>query len=259
MAVSVDIYTRIAHPIRREMILYLGEKGPSRYTDITRDLHISVGSFYHHLRILGDLVEKGADGRYVLTPKGYEVYKMILGGEEPIGRLQSLIKPLNPIYDVLSLRPLLKTTVKGLKGEKVLAVALTLTVLLASYEWGTAAVLHSAYRFQQPVSVVLTALSILGLWGLAEAMSRLYKGRKTSLESLIGVVIAHIPILIYGAVLPMLAGMHEAVGKLSYLLAQLMSLLIYVETLSSVRGLRMPHAAAIGLLTAYIGLLILLI
>ena len=56
---------------RSKIILLLQEKGSLSYTDLMNALGIAnTGKLNYHLKVLGDLVSKNADGLYFLTEKG---------------------------------------------------------------------------------------------------------------------------------------------------------------------------------------------
>ena len=56
---------------RRKVILTLDEKGSATYTELMESLGIvSTGTLNYHLKVLGDLLEKDATERYILTEKG---------------------------------------------------------------------------------------------------------------------------------------------------------------------------------------------
>lgn len=56
---------------RRNIVLNLSKKGPLAYVELMNLLEITnTGKFNYHLRILGNLVEKGEDGKYHLTDRG---------------------------------------------------------------------------------------------------------------------------------------------------------------------------------------------
>jgi DNA-binding transcriptional ArsR family regulator len=64
---------------RRKIILLLHEKGSLSYTDLMDTLSIvSTGTLNYHLKVLGDLLSKNADGKYTLTEKGKLASRLLL-------------------------------------------------------------------------------------------------------------------------------------------------------------------------------------
>jgi hypothetical protein len=61
----------LKHPIRRRIVVALSERESMSYMDLMSLVEATnTGKFNYHLKILGDLIEKDRDGRYVLTEKG---------------------------------------------------------------------------------------------------------------------------------------------------------------------------------------------
>jgi hypothetical protein len=61
----------LRNPTRRKIILYLSDKGSISYVDLMNSVEITnTGKFNYHLKILGDLLEKGENGKYSLSEKG---------------------------------------------------------------------------------------------------------------------------------------------------------------------------------------------
>ena len=61
----------LKHPVRRKIILALFERKNLSYVDLMNFVGVAnTGKFNYHLKILGDLIEKDQNGRYVLTEKG---------------------------------------------------------------------------------------------------------------------------------------------------------------------------------------------
>jgi len=61
----------LKHPVRRKIILALFERKNLSYVDLMNFVGVSnTGKFNYHLKILGDLIEKNENGRYILTEKG---------------------------------------------------------------------------------------------------------------------------------------------------------------------------------------------
>jgi hypothetical protein len=61
----------LKHPIRRRIVVALSERENMSYVDLMNLVEATnTGKFNYHLKILGDLIEKNQDGKYVLTEKG---------------------------------------------------------------------------------------------------------------------------------------------------------------------------------------------
>jgi hypothetical protein len=64
---------------RRRIILQLQEKGSITYVDLMKILGITnTGKMNYHLKVLGDLIGKNEDGKYVLTEKGKLATRLLL-------------------------------------------------------------------------------------------------------------------------------------------------------------------------------------
>jgi DNA-binding HxlR family transcriptional regulator len=64
---------------RRRIVLLLNEKGSLSYTDLMNSLEIvSTGMLNYHLKVLGPLLTKNAEGQYALTDKGKLASRLLL-------------------------------------------------------------------------------------------------------------------------------------------------------------------------------------
>jgi hypothetical protein len=64
---------------RQRIVPLLHEKGSSSYVDLMRDANItSTGKMNYHLKVLGSLITKTADGQYTLTDKGKVASQLLL-------------------------------------------------------------------------------------------------------------------------------------------------------------------------------------
>jgi hypothetical protein len=65
-------------PTRRDILLHLSRNDPLTYVELMDFLKITnTGKFNYHLKILGDLIEKGEDGKYRLTEKGNTAIELL--------------------------------------------------------------------------------------------------------------------------------------------------------------------------------------
>jgi len=90
---SVDpelVYTILGSATKRKIILFLGERGKASFTELKRELKISVGNLYYNLDSLSQLITKDENRKYMLTPHGQYVYRIIM---EESRRISSYLKP----------------------------------------------------------------------------------------------------------------------------------------------------------------------
>lgn len=79
------IYQALGNPHRRRIIMLLGENPDGlAFSELKRELNLSVGTLYYNLDQLGDLVHQKSDKRYALTEKGFIAYKMLKSDIERI-------------------------------------------------------------------------------------------------------------------------------------------------------------------------------
>ncbi|MCS7139519.1 MAG: helix-turn-helix domain-containing protein [Candidatus Nezhaarchaeota archaeon] len=81
------VYRALGNPHRRRIILLLGDNPDGLvFSELRRELNLSVGSLYYNLDQLKGLVHQKSDKRYVLTEKGVIAYKMLKSDVERVKR-----------------------------------------------------------------------------------------------------------------------------------------------------------------------------
>lgn len=74
---------------RRKIILLLTENGSLSYTTLLSSLAVvNNGRLNYHLKVLGDLLTKDADGQYLLSERGRLASKLLLESSEQQSALQ---------------------------------------------------------------------------------------------------------------------------------------------------------------------------
>ncbi len=71
------ILSVLSHPIRREILLDLSEKGESSFTDLLNLLKVDTGKLSFHLRSLTAFVEQTPAGKYKLSRAGESAVRVI--------------------------------------------------------------------------------------------------------------------------------------------------------------------------------------
>jgi len=65
-------------PTRRNIVLHLNRRGQLAYMELMNLLEITnTGKFNYHLKVLGNLIEKGEDGKYSLTERGQLAFQLL--------------------------------------------------------------------------------------------------------------------------------------------------------------------------------------
>jgi DNA-binding transcriptional ArsR family regulator len=104
---SAPIFTALADPMRRMLLLDLAENSPKTATQLAKEYPISRQGVLKHLNLLEEaglvaVYRKGREKRYVLTP-------------EPLGELDQWIKVVSAKWDerLLKLKTLLENEEAG--------------------------------------------------------------------------------------------------------------------------------------------------
>jgi uncharacterized RDD family membrane protein YckC len=94
MAVNQENISKIlsilSHPLRREILISLSEKGESSFTDMLNLLKVDTGKLSFHLRSLEVLIEQTPNGKYKLNRAGESAIRIIhdIGGWAEVADVQ---------------------------------------------------------------------------------------------------------------------------------------------------------------------------
>jgi uncharacterized RDD family membrane protein YckC/DNA-binding transcriptional ArsR family regulator len=72
------ILSVLAHPLRREILALLNEKGECSFTDIMNSLGLDTGKLSFHVRSLAGLVEQTSSGKYRLNKMGENAVRLVM-------------------------------------------------------------------------------------------------------------------------------------------------------------------------------------
>ena len=73
-----ELHKILKDPTRKDILKCLNEKAPLTYVELMDLAKVTnTGRFNYHLKILGELIEKQADGRYGLTDRGRLAVRLI--------------------------------------------------------------------------------------------------------------------------------------------------------------------------------------
>ena len=77
------IYSILGNVHKRKIITFIGERGKVGFTDLKRELKMSVGNLYYNLDSLSPFIIKDENRKYMLSERGVQLYH-ILQEEEKI-------------------------------------------------------------------------------------------------------------------------------------------------------------------------------
>lgn len=71
------ILSVLSHPLRREILKDLSNKGECSFTDLMRAFNVDTGKLSFHIRSLAPFIEQSSTGRYKLNNTGEKAIKLI--------------------------------------------------------------------------------------------------------------------------------------------------------------------------------------
>ena len=86
------MYGFFTHPIRAKMMELLSDRGPLSFTDLRKEIPGSVGTFYYHISVLGELLGQDDNKRYFLTDLGFSALKHQKSHPLDVGTAESTVK-----------------------------------------------------------------------------------------------------------------------------------------------------------------------
>ena len=85
MAVDQESVSKVlsvlAHPLRREILLTLSDKGECSFTDLLNVVKVDTGKLSFHLRALSSFMEQTSTGKYILSNAGENAVRVIMDVE----------------------------------------------------------------------------------------------------------------------------------------------------------------------------------
>ncbi len=94
------ILSTLSHPLRREILSYIGENGEQSFTDLMKALKVDTGKMSFHMRSLRVLLEQNSSGKYRLSKIGEKALRIV--GELEEWAFQGELEPKNTIFPFAS-------------------------------------------------------------------------------------------------------------------------------------------------------------
>ena len=258
---SPDIHSILNHPIRREILKLIAEKGYATFTDFKNSLKLKVGTLYYHLDNLGDFIEQDDQKRYYLTSLGIEALKLMERSKDIIIITEE--KLFFKAFYGISLKPITDYILENPK--KFLPFGILISLLLSYITY--LAKLNTILLFFAESSVsILSIIFLLGfirwiyIYLFIEIFCTLvFKRSIGDLGTLMGTLWVQFPLILY-VLLWRFGGIYRLGNEFFQLMFQLcfqiwlLFLITYVITKS--KQLRIEKAFLISLLIHYFNIVI---
>ena len=247
-----EIYKILGSEVRRRILVYIGDRGSVRFTEMRRDLKLSVGSLYYHLDLLKGLVTQKSDKSYTLTSGGLEVYRRIKeGGRGGWGVSGGVVRVLLviPLFEVLN-----QSVARSLVAIAVSSAVLIMTSLISGL--GMFGVYPVENSGQPPTLTVLS--SLFGLWILLDTACSTIYGRfgvnHVQFFSQVSIIY-----LLYYLILSTAAALRMTFPNYLFLAIQAWLALIMGAAVAVSKGVRLERGFMVTLLALYLNTAILML
>ena len=225
--------------MRRNLLIYIGDKGAVRFVELKREFKMSTGALYYHLGMLRGLIAQKEDKSYTLTEEGVKIYKKLSAskkGEKTMSILSGML--LLPIDRALSLdmyKLVLEATMLG-----VLLISLSLfdKPLIGVYP----------YRYVGG-SWLLNIANIFMIWIFVEGISYFFVGKYGHLKLFVGLELCY---LLYSLIIIFTWTVNPSIVGYVMIAAQGWLILLIARLLNLIKEIPLDVGIAIGLAFIYI-------
>ena len=269
-----DIFDALSNPVRREIIILLGEHGSLRAKQLKEFLNIGPGQLYYHLNMLSKLVTQNENREYVLTEMGREVYRAIARGEPPQPPDLSTSYSVNPLIRMISYALFPKFVFNYIFESPVRHVVEALLIVVVggyiSFESGYLTLLlipteSASTILYSYISFIVTVASIYLLTELFSII--LFRRLGGHLKLFIGTIFSFSPIILFYVLIYVdrVAGLGLLnifsgwLVRLFMILCQIFTITLLASCISVAKKLGIDRAAFISLLIAYLSIVLYLL
>lgn len=266
------IYKLLDHPIRREIVEFLGEQGKLGFKQLKEKLQTNVGTLYYHFDALSDLIAQDENRKYVLTDLGKMAHQLLTSKKEQLKELEvteraRAIGPSNGISKFarsIFLPSELFLNIYQAPKRHLAEIILILAFgswLLIETKLEPALFFFNFRMDSSPIIVVARLLiGLLLVITVSEALCRtLFHRTGGNLNLLIGASFSLLPLFAFPTLLLLEKWRLLVFGDLFWLgvvqfFLQAWSLCILTSAISLSKGLRMEKAAVISLVLMYLNM-----
>jgi len=246
-----DLYEVLGNEIRRKILIYIGERGSVRFTDLKNYIGISVGSLYYHLDILEGLVIQTSDKRYTLSEEGQEAYKLLTEKNIEIPK-KSLVTSI--LYGIMLSHIIVKLSEKRLL-RYLLIVLLFILYLYLPYN---AHIIPGGFfllSLDKYYYLYYSLLTWFSIYLFSDTLSSLLF-KRWGVGHLLLLELSLLPVSILYIIISILTLFNITVNEYIFLIFQAWSLIMLGFTIAYTKGLKVERGLLIALALLYINLIL---
>ncbi len=257
---SSNIWKALSNQIRRDLLVFIGEKRVVSFTDIQSRFGTKVGTLYHHLDTLGELITQNATKKYLLSEKGRRAYALIedeLDVSAPEIQAYGKLSFLHTLFLRSVFHLIYADSVRSLGFTLLLFVGLTVSTFFMSTS--------PVFLFPSLISPAYFApiffvVSTLVTYILCELFSSfLFKRKKEKLALFQSVVIVQIPLILFSVLESLVVDFDYPISPLDLeiwlfvilIFTQVITLGLLIEAIIVIKELRIEKAGIVALVTSY--------
>jgi hypothetical protein len=268
-----DISSILKHPIRKRILITIGDNEYIGATALKEKLHISTGSLYYNLRQLGKLVQQDDKRNYFLSEEGKIIYKQLKesGSLEYSNMLKipSNLKNIfsNIFYPAWLFIPIYENKVLC-SLTSLLSIGFLLLVFL--YARFDLQIMYLTYSpgFGAELYLAKIILSIFFSWGYCILVSHILGGKGDNFRFLALIIISMLPLSFLPGIFlidrKFKIGIFPPIGTTDFyfiesifaLIVQAISILLLTTAISYSKKIKLERAAIVSLSLFYITVLV---
>ncbi len=254
------VFKALAHKFRRKLVFFLAD-APAGFTELQEGMQCQTGTLYHHLRILGELVEQNSNNRqWTLTDMGWLAYRVLTTSQDdleiPEMRKQALPALLVRVINILAPKRVFQTIENAPFHTIIEGIVLFIVFgwLLASSDLQMIVVFFDQGRMELAFAVAAVFLGWISLALVFAIISKLMTSHPRNKTEVV-LIIAIVPFsMIPLALLPLIQiigfDQPELVAILATIL-QIWVLILLAHGLSVIFEIKLERALLVAIVTMY--------
>jgi hypothetical protein len=252
-----ELWKALSNEIRRELLSYIGEKRVVSFTEIQSRFQMKVGTLYHHIDTLGDLITQDETKRYLLTEKGRRAYALIedeldiaAPGIQAYGKLS--------FFHVFFLRPLFQFIQKDAIRSLGFSILIFIGLVISTYFLSVTPIfMFPSFITPAYFAPIFFILSTILTYALFEVLLILiFRRRQNKLALFQAVIISQIPLILLSVLVSFIADFEYPTSILQmeiwvivlFFFVQLFYAGLLMEAIIVVKEVRLEKAGSISLL-----------